>query len=289
MRRLGLFLFIFLALTTLTHCNKTTEKRASNEIRIGTIAGPETELMEVAKNVAAQKYHLKLTIVPFTDYVLPNQALADGSIDANMFQHLPYLLETTSAKGYKLVPIGKTYIYPMGIYSNKITKLTDLKDNSVVAIPNDPSNEARALLLLEQAQIIKLKPSTDMKANLRATTADIIENPKNIKIKELDAAQLPRVLADVDLAAINTNYAMVAGLVPSRDALILESKDSPYANIVVVRTEDKDDPKYKQMLMDALHSPEVQTKANSLFQGQAIPAWDTSNVDAAATSSVEKK
>lgn len=268
MKQLFLGVAIICGVLLLTHCTQKNTPRAANEIKIGTIAGPETELVEVAKNVAAQKYGLNVEIVQFTDYVLPNQALADGSIDANMFQHLPYLNTAIAAKGYKITPIGKTFIYPMGLYSNKITNIGDLRQNAVVAVPNDPSNEARALLLLAKAGIIKLKPGTD----LNASPQDITDNPKQIKIKELDAAQLPRVLADVDLAAINTNYAMVAGLIPTRDALLLESKDSPYANIVVVRTDEKDAPKFAN-LMAALHSPEVLNKAKSLFQGQAIPAW----------------
>lgn len=270
MKRFGVLLVIIFSVILLASCSKSNPKRAGNEIRIGTIAGPETELMEVAKNVAAEKYNVQITIVPFTDYVLPNQALADGSIDANAFQHTPYLEQTIATKGYNLTAIGKTFIYPMGLYSNKITNLKDLKPNAVVAVPNDPSNEARALLLLENAGLIKLAPGL----NVKATLANIVSNPKNLQIKEIDAAQLPRVLADVDLAAINTNYAMVAGLLPSRDALFLESKDSPYANIVVVRTSDSQDPKFAK-LMEALHSPEVVSRAQTLFQGQAIPAWDT--------------
>lgn len=267
MKRFGTLLVAIMSFLFLTNCSHSAS--GANEIRIGTIAGPETELVEVAKNVAAQKYGLDVEIVQFTDYVLPNQALADGSIDANMFQHLPYLDETIAAKGYQLTPIGKTFIYPMGLYSSKIKSLNDVKPNAVVAIPNDPSNEARALLLLEKAGLIKLKDDT----SLKVTPQDIIENPKQIKITELDAAQLPRVLKDVDLAAINTNYAMVAGLVPSKNALFLENTDSPYANIVVVRTKDMNDPKFAK-LMEALHSPEVVSRAKTLFQGQAIPAWD---------------
>lgn len=273
MKRLGVILFLIISVILLSHCSPNKQKRASNEIRIGTIAGPETDLMEVAKNVAAQRYGIQITIVPFTDYVLPNQALADGSIDANMFQHTSYLEQTIATKGYNLTAIGKTFIYPMGLYSNKITNLKDLRQNAIIAVPNDPSNEARALLLLEKANIIQLKPGL----NLKATPGDIVSNPKNIQIKEIDAAQLPRVLADVDLAAINTNYAMVAGLLPSRDALFVESKDSPYANIVVVRTSDSQDPKFTK-LMEALHSPEVLSRAQTLFQGQAIPAWNTTTV-----------
>ncbi len=259
---------IILSFLFLANCSHTSSQQANNEIRIGTIAGPETELMEVAKHVAAAKYHLNLKIVEFTDYVLPNQALADGSIDANMFQHQPYLDETLAAKSYKLSPIGKTFIYPMGLYSKKIKNIAELPRDAIVAVPNDPSNEARALLLLEKAGLIKLKPGI----NLKATPQDILENRKQIKFTELDAAQLPRILADVNLAAINTNYAMVAGLLPSKDALFTENTDSPYANIVVVRTEDKNKPKYAQ-LMEALHSKEVVDRAKILFKGQAIPAW----------------
>lgn len=270
MKRFGTLLFIITSIFYLSCCTRSIQENP-NEIRVGTIAGPETQLMEVAKNVAAQKYGLKVIIVQFTDYVLPNQALADGSIDANMFQHLPYLNETIAAKKYQLTPIGKTFIYPMGIYSNKIGHLKDLKDNSIVAIPNDPSNEGRALLLLEKAGLIKLKPDLA----LNATPRDIVDNPKQLQFKELDAAQLPRVIKDVDLAIINTNFAMMVGLLPSRNALFVESTDSPYANIVVVRTADKDKPKFAK-LMDALHSPEVMNKAKELFQGQALPAWESS-------------
>lgn len=269
MKKVIIFGFAIACLLGLTFCTDQNNIESSNELRVGTIAGPETELVEIAKHVAAKKYDLKINIIEFTDYVLPNQALADGSIDANIYQHLPYLEETLAAKGYKLTPIGKTFIYPMGIYSNKIAHLNELKTGAVIAIPNDPSNEARALLLLEKAGIIKLKAGVSVKA----TPNDIEENPKEVKIKELDAAQLPRVLKDVDLAAINTNYAMMVGLLPFRNALFVEPYSSPYANIVVVRANDKFNPKFTK-LMDALHSPEVISKAKTLFQGQAIPAWD---------------
>ncbi|MBA2653466.1 MAG: MetQ/NlpA family ABC transporter substrate-binding protein [Gammaproteobacteria bacterium] len=267
MKKFGNLLFVFACTLILTCCSQST-KNNPNKIRVGTIAGPETSLMEVAQNVAAKEYGLDIDVVEFTDYVLPNQALADGSIDANMFQHLPYLEQTIAAKHYKLSPIGKTFIYPMGIYSTKIAHLDQLKDNAIVAIPNDPSNEARALMLLEKAGVIKLKPGLALKA----TSQDIIDNPKHIQIKELDAAQLPRILSDADLAVINTNYAMMGGLLPSKNALFVEGSDSPYANIVVIRTADKDDPKFVK-LMNALHSPEVVNRAKKLFQGEAVPAW----------------
>ncbi len=257
-----LFIVTFAAFTA---CSQ----KSSNEktIKVGTIAGPETQLVEAAKSVAA-KNGLDIVIVPFTDYNMPNEALADGSIDANMFQHKPYLDAAIKAKGYKIVPVGKTFVYPMGVYSKKIHDISTLADGAVVAIPNDPSNEARALLILQKAGLITLKPNADT----NATVADIASNPKKLKFKEIDAAQLPRVLADVDLAAINTNYSMVTGLIPSRDALILESPDSPYANLIVVREGSENDPRVKE-LVDALHSDAVQQEAKTLFKDQAIPAW----------------
>jgi D-methionine transport system substrate-binding protein len=199
---------------------------------------------------------------------MPNTALNDGSIDANMFQHKPYLNEIVKTRHYNLVAIGKTFIYPMGIYSRKYISLQKVPVNAIVAIPNDPSNEARALLLLSKAGLIQLRSG----ANIRATTMDVTSNPKNLQIKVLDAAQLPRVLPDVDLAVINTNYAIPANLTPTKDALFIEDASSPYANIVVVRKKDKNDPRFKQLL-SALHSKDVLLEAERLFKGQAIPAW----------------
>ncbi len=261
---------IFLTILVALVIGGCHQKQADNKsIKVGTIAGPETQLMEVAKQVAAQKYGLDIKIVPFTDYVMPNEALSDGSIDANMFQHKPYLDTAIKSQGYKIVPIGKTFVYPMGIYSQKIKNIKDVKDGSIVAIPNDPSNGARALLLLESAGLIKLKPGAD----INATQADIVSNPKHLKFQEIDAGQLPRALPDVDLAAINTNYAMLADLLPSRDALVIEGPNSPYANLVVVRIGEENDPRFKELL-DALHSDEVTAEAKKLFQDQAIPAWN---------------
>lgn len=266
LKALGKILLIGTLLVGLLACQQKTSDQ--HTIKVGTIAGPETDLMEVAKKVAAQKYHLTVDIVPFTDYNMPNEALAEGSIEANMFQHQPYLDAAIKAKGYKIVAVGKTFIYPMGVYSKKITKLADLKPGAVVAIPNDPSNEARALLILQKAGLITLKPT----AAATATLADIATNPKKLNFKEIDAAQLPRALPDVDLAAINTNYAMIAGLLPSRDALLIESTDSPYVNLIVVRQGEENDARVKQ-LIDAFQSEEVIKEANTLFKNQAIPAW----------------
>lgn len=250
---------------SLAACNGNKD---GNTITIGTIAGPETELMQVAKKVAQKQYGLNIKILEFSDYIMPNTALNDGSINANMFQHQPYLTQTVNDRGYKLVSIGKTYIYPMAGYSKKYKKFSELPKGARVAIPNDPSNGARALLLLQKSGLITLKAGK----NISASVSDIKENLRQLKITELDAAQLPRVLDDIDLAIINTNYAIPANLIPTRDALIIEGTDSLYANVVAVREGDESNPKLQQ-LVEALHSPEVQQTAARLFHKQAIQAW----------------
>ncbi len=253
------------SLCILTACNAPEDK---NTLKIGTISGPETELMEVAKQVAQDKYHLTLKVVEFTDYILPNTALSDGSIDANMFQHQPYLDQQIKDRHYALIAIGKTFVFPMGVYSRKIKNLKEIPAQAVIAIPNDPSNEGRALLLLQKAGLIKLKSS----AGLYATPNDIQSNPKKITFTELDAAQLARSLPDVTAAVINTNYAVPGGLSPSKDAIFIEEKDSPYANIIVIRTDEQNDPRMKQ-LVATLQSKEVADAAKKIFNDQAIPAW----------------
>lgn len=242
--------------------------RTENEIYIGAITGPETQLMEIAKKIAKERYGLNLTIITFEDYVLPNTALAEGDIDANMFQHQPYLDVILTKKNYALSPIGKMYVYPMGIYSKKHKTLNDPPYRAIIGIPNDPSNGARALRLLAQAKLIEIPDLND----LNLSPKNIKSNPHHLQIKEIAAAQLPRALADLDYAAINTNYAIPSGLTPSKDALYLEKQDSPYVNIVVIRTANKNEKKY-QLLMEALHSPEVQAAAKQLFANQAIPGW----------------
>lgn len=240
-----------------------------SSLRVGTIAGPETELMEVAKGVAQAQSGLVIEVVTFSDYLLPNTALVDGSLDANVFQHQVYLDQYLKAHPEAhLVAVGKTFIYPMGIYSSKYT-LATLPEEAKVAIPNDPSNEARALLLLSKAGLITLR-SHDANS---VTLADVETNPKHLKFITMNAAQLPRVLEDVGLAVINTNYSLVAGLKPSEHALLLEDKESPYANIVVVREDFVNDPRVAE-LVEALQAPAVLEKAKVLFEGQAVPAWE---------------
>ncbi|KTC65567.1 29 kDa immunogenic protein [Legionella adelaidensis] len=256
------FITVFLSLFMLISCGKP----AKDSLNVGTISGPETELVEVAQTVAAEKYGLDFKIIEFSDYNLPNEALQDGSLDANVYQHLPYLQAASKAHGYNFAVIGKTFVYPTGLYSKKYTKLSELPKNAVIAIPNDPSNEARALLLLQKAGLITLKTEQN------ASVQDIATNPRGFQFKELDAAQLPRVLPDVDAAVINTTFAIPAGLNPARDALVMENKDSPYANLIVVKA-DNDKKNKLEILVKSLNSPEVAQKAKELFGSAAIPAW----------------
>lgn len=240
----------------------------TNVLRIGVMSGWQEDVMQTAKALAQKDYKLSLKIIPFTDYTQPNMALANGSIDANIFQHQPFLDTQVKARKLALMSIGKTFVYPMGFYSTKIKTMSHLPYRGIVAIPNDPSNEARALLLLQKYGVITLKEGV----STLASTRDIVENPQQLRFKELDAAQLPRVLPDAELVAITNDFITSAKL-SIQEALIKEDKDSPYANIIVIRIKDKADPAFNQ-LMDVMHSNEVRDKTMQLFpKGAAIPAW----------------
>lgn len=256
-----IFSCLILALS-LVACNKPSP----NTLVIGTIAGPETELIETAKQVAEKNNGLTIKIVEFNDYNLPNEALQDGSLDANVYQHLPYLKASMLAHGYDLEAIGRTFVYPMGIYSQKHKSLKDLPENSIIAVPNDPSNEMRAFMLLEKAGLITLKNATNH------GLPELDSNPRKLQFKEMDAAQLPRVLPDVDAAVINTTFALPAGLSPSKNALFTEDKTSPYANIIVIKRGTNKRPQL-DLFVKALNSEEVKNKAQELFGDSAIPAW----------------
>ena len=208
----------------------------------------------------------ELKIVEFTDYVTPNIAVNEGELDANFFQHLPYLNEFNKNKNTDLVKTVNVHLEPMGLYSNKIKALSELADGATIAVPNDPTNESRALDILVKQGLLKFK-DVDFK-----TVIDIVENPKNLKIKELDAPQLPRVLDEVDAAIINTNYALSANLNPLKDAIIIESKDSPYANIIVVKkgNENKDSIK---ALNEVINSTEIKTFIKEKYQGSIVEAF----------------
>lgn len=241
MKRLLLSLAMILALAAPSF--------AAEDIIVGVTPFPHKDIMLAAKPLLAKEGY-NLVIKEFTDYVQPNMALASKQLFANFFQHEPYLENMNKEKKLNLVSIGKVHIEPLGVYSKKIKKLADLKKGNSISVPNDPTNEARALRLLEANGVIAIKPGA------LVTVADITKNPLGLKFHELDAAQLPRTLEDVTASVINTNFAGEAGLVPARDALVMEGSESPYANIVVVRSEDKDSPKAKA-LMKAVLSPEV--------------------------------
>ena len=237
-------------------------------LKVGATAVPHAEILEVVKPLLA-KEGIDLQIVEFSDYVQPNLALNDKELDANFFQHAPYLENFMSEHSdVKLANAGGIHIEPMGIYSKKIKSLNELKDGASIALPNDPTNGGRSLLLLEKAGLIKLNPQ----AGLKATSQDIVENPKNLKIKELEAAQVPRSLDDVDIAAVNANYAVVAGLSPKTDSILLEDAKSPYACVIVVRSKDKADPVF-QKLIKAYQSPEVKAFVEKQYKGAFVAVW----------------
>lgn len=239
----------------------------NKEIKIGVTAGPHAEIMdEVAKE--AEKQGIKIKVVEFNDYVQPNKALAEKDLDMNSFQHQPYLDNVVQKQGLKLTSIGKTILLPMAIYSHKYKSINDVQDGAKVAIPNDPSNGARALILLQQAGLIKLKNGTAVDA----AVTDVVDNPKNLQFVELDAAQISRSLDDTDFACVNTNYAIPAGLNPQKDAIFVEDKNSPYANVWAVREEDKDNATYKKIVA-IYQSDAIKKFIEDKYQGAILPAW----------------
>ncbi len=267
MKKLLALLLVLTSLIGLSACGGTQKAstEAKKEIVIGASPQPHKEILEKAAELL-EKEGYKLKIVEFTDYVTPNIALQDGDLDANFFQHIPYLETFNKEKNLNLDYTVKVHLEPLGLYSSKIKAIKELKDGAEIAIPNDPTNGSRALRVLEAAGLIKLKSSE------LVTKLDITENPKNIKINEIDAPQLPRVLSDVDAAIINTNYALEAKLNPKSDALFLESKDSPYANIIAVRKEDKDKD-YIKALSKVLNSEEIKKFIDEKYNGAIIPAF----------------
>ncbi|EPJ92061.1 MetQ/NlpA family ABC transporter substrate-binding protein [Pseudomonas psychrophila] len=228
---------------------------------------PHAEILEFVKPALA-KEGVNLKVKVFTDYIQPNVQVAEKRLDANFFQHQPYLDEFNKAKGTHLVSVAAVHLEPLGAYSSKYKKLDELKDGSTVVIPNDATNGGRALLLLDKAGLIKLKDST----NILSTVKDITANPKNLKFRELEAATIPRVLTQVDLALINTNYALEAKLNPEKDALVIEGSDSPYVNILVARPDDKESADM-QKLVAALHTPEVKAFILEKYKGAIVPAF----------------
>lgn len=242
---------------------------AAETIKVGVMAGPEQAVAEVASQVAKDKYNLTVELVEFNDYALPNTALSKGELDANAMQHKPYLDKDSQEKGLdNLAIVGNTFVYPLAGYSTKIKKLSELKDGAIIAVPNDPSNLARALILLEKQGLIKLKDRN----NLFSTTNDIIENPKNLVIKEVDASVAARAMDDVDIAVVNNNYAGQAGLTVSENAVFVEDKESPYVNIIVARTDNKDSAAI-QNFVKAYQTDEVEAEAKKQFKDGVVKGW----------------
>jgi D-methionine transport system substrate-binding protein len=266
MKKLFRLLTVLISLSLIvTGCASKTATTASGtnqeaakpvKLVVGATPVPHAEILNFVKPLLKEK-GIDLEIKEFTDYVTPNVALNDKQIDANFFQHVPYMEDFAKQKNMQLVAAVKVHVEPMGFYSTKIKSADELKDGAKIALPNDATNEGRALLLLQKHGLIKLKDSS----NLSSTPRDIAENPKNLKFEELEAAQLPRVLQDVDGAVINTNFALDAKLNPVKDALFIEDGDSPYANVLTVRPDNQNSPAIQE-LVKALNSDEVK---NSLM------------------------
>lgn len=249
--------------------NQSTAPAEKTSIIVGATAGPHAEVVEAAAK-EAEKKGLKVEIKEFSDYITPDQALADGSIDIAVYQHKPFLDNFNKQHSTDLIPVGDAILMRMGIYSNKYKDVKDIPSGGTVSIPNDPTNEGRGLQLLEQAGLIKLKEGVGMKA----TPADVVENPKNLKFKELEAAQLPRSLDDVDASAITMNFVMSAGLSPKEQGIFLESRDNPLAvMIIAVRNKDKDQPAYKKFI-EAYQSDAVKKFITEKYKGTIEAAWN---------------
>lgn len=271
---LGLAVVSALALTGCKEEKKSEAPAAApapqaQKIKVGVMSGPEHTVAEKAAQIAKEKYGLEVEFVLFNDYALPNTAVSKGDLDANAMQHKPYLdKDSASKKLDNLVIVGNTFVYPLAGYSKKIKNVSELQEGAVVAVPNDPSNLARALILLEKQGLIKLKDSS----NLLSTKMDIIENPKNLDIQEIEAPLLPRTLDDVAFSIINTTYAGQIGLTPTKDGLFVEDKESPYVNIIVAREDNKDAEIVKDFVK-AYQSEEVFNKANEVFKGAMVKGW----------------
>ena len=242
-------------------------KKDDKTVVVGASPTPHAGILEVAKEIMAEEGYT-LEIKTFNDYIMPNEAVEDGSIDANYFQHITYMNDFNASNGTHLVSVAEIHYEPFGLYAGKTASLDALSDGAQIAVPNDATNEARALLLLEQEGLITLNKD----AGINATILDIVDNPKNLEIVELEAAQIPSRLADVDLAVINSNYALGAGLNPTTDALAIESSDSPYVNVLVVK-EGNEDNEAVQALVEALHSDAIRDFITEEFDGAVVPAF----------------
>jgi len=244
-----------------------TSAASAEELSVAATPVPHAEILEFVKPKLAEQ-GVELDVKVFTDYIQPNIQVDQKRMDANFFQHQPYLDEFNEGRGTNLVTVAGVHVEPFGAYSNRISSLNELEEGAVVAIPNDPTNGGRALLLLQKAGLITLEDPS----KITSTASDIAKNPKNLEFKELEAATLPRILNQVDLALINTNYALEAGLNPTEDALMIEGSDSPYVNILVARPDNKDS-EAMQKLADALQSEAVRDFILKEYEGAVVPAF----------------
>ncbi|WLF84470.1 MetQ/NlpA family lipoprotein [Moraxella sp. ZY210820] len=274
-------LFTFATTMALVGCGGDNASKANDKpsqapttataqvLKVGVMSGPEQIVAEKAVQIAKEKYNLTVELVPFTEYGIPNSAVSKGDLDANAMQHKPYFDKDTQEKNLKnLTIVGNSFVYPLAGYSKKIKTVADLKEGAVVAVPNDPSNLARALILLEKQGLIKLKDST----NLFATSKDIVENPKKLSIKEVDTSIAAKALDDVDLAVVNNTYAGQVGLNATEHGVFVESKDSPYVNIIVAREDNKDTPAV-QNFVKSYQTEEVYEEAKKHFKDGVVKGW----------------
>lgn len=262
---LSLLLIVALAVGLLAGCSQG----GSSDDKIVIAVSPEPH-EGIVKHIVdkLEEEGIEVEIVVLDDYVIPNHNLNDGELDANFIQHEPYLIDFNEENGMELVSIGGVHIEPMALFSNKFSSIDELPDGAEIAIPNDATNGVRALLLLEVEGLITL----DEDAGLTATENDIVDNPKNLVFTALEAATLPRVLDDVDGAIINGNYALDAGLNPLYDGIIIEAEESPYANIVAVRSGEENKDKFVK-LMEALQSDEIRAYIEETYEGAIVPAF----------------
>ncbi len=269
---LGIAVVSALALTACKEEKKTeapAQATQAQKIKVGVMSGPEHTVAEKAAQIAKEKYGLDVEFVLFNDYALPNTAVSKGDLDANAFQHKPYLDKDSASKGLdNLVIVGNTFVYPLAGYSKKIKNVAELKEGAVVAVPNDPSNLARALILLEKQGLIKLKDNT----NLFSTSLDIVENPKNLKIQEVDTSVAAKALDDVDLAVVNNTYAGQVGLNATEHGVFVENKESPYVNIIVAR-KDNQASDAVQNFVKAYQTEEVYQEAQKHFKDGVVKGW----------------
>lgn len=265
---------LILVLTVLAACGGKEKSEEANEdllsdgvLTVGVTAGPHEEIVEKVKELA-EKDGLKIDLQVFSDYVMPNVSLAEKDIDMNIFQTIPFFEQMKKDRNLDLVDVGKTVTFPMGIYSNQVKDVNELTEGAKIGLPNDPTQGGRALMLFESAGMIKLKEGL----GTNATIHDIEENTKNFEFVELDAAQIPRQLNELDAAAINTNFVIDAGLSPADDSIFIEPKDSPFVNIIAVRTESKDEEVIQQFI-DLYRSEEVKQFIEERFDRSIIPSW----------------